>query len=70
MPVSGHQRAKAQVVVDVFIAIDVHEFAAMTFGHEYRIGIVGAVIAGHTEGNTFLRLFMSFRGLRRALLVQ
>src|SRR3984885_2864800 len=51
MTVAGHQCAKAQIEVDVFIAIDVVNVAAFAVLHENRIRIVGAVIAGHAKRN-------------------
>jgi len=70
MPVPGHQRAEAKVVIDVLVAVDVLNFAAVPLRHENRIGIIRAVIAGDAERNSFLRLLVRFRGFRCALFVQ
>ncbi len=48
-----HQRAETQVVVDVFVAVDVVNPAALSILHENRIGLVVAVIAGDPEWNPF-----------------
>jgi len=34
MPVPGHQRAETQVVVKIFVAVDVFDLAAVPFRHE------------------------------------
>jgi len=55
--VSGHQRAEGEVVVDVFVAIEVAELAAAGFLDENRPGIVSAVVAGDAQGMR-LRFFL------------
>ena len=70
MPVAGHQRAEAQVVIDVFVAVDILNLAAVPFRHKNRIWIIRAVIAGYAQRNSFLRFLVRFRRFRRALLVQ
>src|SRR5580700_6739216 len=45
MTVSGHERAEGEVVVDVFVAINVAELAAAGFLHEDRPRIVVAIVA-------------------------
>ena len=68
MAVSGHERAESQVVVDVFVAIEIAELAAAGFFHEDRPGIVMAIIAGHAERNAFEIFLVGFGGFRRAAL--
>ena len=53
MTVSGHERAESQVMVDVFIAIEIAKFTAAGLLHEDGPRIVSAVVAGHTERNAF-----------------
>ena len=48
---------KHEVVVDVFVTIEVAELAARGFGNKDRIGVVGAVIAGDASGRRF-RFFL------------
>ena len=66
MAMSGHQRAEAQVVIDVFVAVEVAKFAALAFFHKDRIGIVSAVVAGDAQRNALEVLLVRFGGLRRA----
>ena len=53
MAMSGHERAETQVVVDVFVAVEVAELAALSLFHKNRIGIVSAIVAGHSQRNAF-----------------
>jgi hypothetical protein len=66
MAVSGHERAEGQVVIDVFVAIEVAELAAAGLFHEDRPGIVSAIVAGYAERNAFEILLVGFGGLGRA----
>ncbi len=66
---AGHQGAEAQVVVDIFIAVEVANLAALPFLYENRIRIIGSIVAGHAERNTLQRPQVCFRGFGRALLV-
>ncbi len=68
MAVSGHERAEGQVVVDVFVAVEVAELAAAGFFHEDGPGIVVAIVAGHAERDAFEILFVRFGGFRGAAL--
>ncbi len=66
MAVSSHKSAEGQVVVDIFVAIEVAELAAAGLFHEDRPGIIGAIVAGDAERNTFEILLVGFGGLGRA----
>src|SRR5258707_7712320 len=44
MAMPSHQRAEAQVVVDVFVAVEVVNAAAFAILHKKRIGLVVAVV--------------------------
>jgi hypothetical protein len=66
MAMSRHKRAEGQVVVDVFVAIEVAELAPAGLLHENRPGIVGAIVAGYTERNAFEILFVGLGGFGRA----
>ena len=66
MAVSGHQRAERQVVIDVFVAIEIAELAAAGLFHKDRPGIVGAIVAGDAERNALEIFLVRFGGLRRA----
>ena len=68
MAMPGHERAETEVVIDVFVAIEVAELAALSFFHKNRVGIVSAVVAGDAQRNTFEVLLVSGGGLRRATL--
>ena len=68
MRVPGHQSAKAQIVVNVFVAIEIAEFAARRFGNKDRVRIIGAVIAGDAQWQAFQVFLVSLGGLRRAAL--
>ena len=68
MAMSGHERAEAQVVIDVFVAVEVAEFAALSFFHKNRIGIVSAIVAGYAQRNAFEVFLVSNGGFRRAAL--
>ena len=64
----GHQRAETQIVVEVFVAIEIAEMRALAFRHKNRIRIVGAIVAGHAQRNALQILLMRFGGLRRTAL--
>src|SRR5580692_4221874 len=66
---SGHQCAKAQVVVNIFVAVEVVDAAPLAVFHEDRIWLVMAIVAGDSEGDALQGPFVSFRGLGRSLLV-
>ena len=65
---SSHERAETEVVVDVFVAVKVAKLAALPLFHKDWIGIVGPVVAGHTQRNAFEVLLVSGGGFRRATL--
>jgi hypothetical protein len=67
--VPRHQRPKAQVVVNVLVAVDIRNLAAVSFGNKNWIRIIRPVIARNAQGYPFLRLAVGFSGFRRALLV-
>ncbi len=69
MAVAGHQRAKAKVVVDIFVAVNVADFAALPFFDEDGIRVVRAIVACYAQGNALQRPRVGFRGFRRPLLV-
>ena len=60
------QRAKGQVVVNVFIAIEITKLAAAGLLYKNRPGIVGAVVAGDTQGNTLEIFLVGFGGFGRS----
>src|ERR1700691_2321574 len=68
MAVSSHERAEGQVVVDVFVAIEVAELAAAGLFYKDGPGIVIAIVAGYAERNAFEVFLMRFGGLGRAAL--
>ena len=68
MAMPGHERAEAQVVIDVVVAVEIAKLAALAFFHKDRIGIVGAVVAGHAQRNALQIFFVRFGGFRRATL--
>ena len=70
MTVPGHERAKTQVVIDVFVSIDVHDLAATTLRDKDRIRVIGPVIARYPERYALLGLLVRLRRFGRALLVQ
>ncbi len=68
MTVSSHKRAEGEVVVDIFVAIEVAELAAAGFFHEDGPRIVVAIVAGHTERNAFEILLVRLGGFGSAAL--
>src|SRR5947207_8505169 len=68
MAMTRHERAEAQIVVDVIVAIEIAEVRALTFLDENGIGIVSAIVAGNAQGKTLQVAFMGFGGFRRAAL--
>ncbi len=68
MAMPGHERAEAQVVIDVSVAIEIAKMRALAFLHEDRIGIVGAIVAGDTQGKSLQVALMGLGGFRRAAL--
>ena len=66
MAVAGHERAEAEVVIDVFVAVQIAELTAPSLLHEDGIGIVGAIVTGYAQRNTFEILLVGFGGLGSA----
>ena len=66
MAVPGHERAEGQVVIDVFIAIEIAELAAAGLLYEDWPGIVSAIVAGDAEWNAFEIFLVRFGGLGRS----
>src|SRR5229473_5020184 len=66
MAVASHERAEAEVVIDVLVTVQIAELTASPFLHEDGIGIVGAIVTGHAERNAFEILFVGFGGLGSA----
>ena len=64
---SGHKRAESEVVVDVFVAVEIAELAAAGFFHEDGPGIVMAIVAGYAERNAFEVFLVRFGGFGRAM---
>jgi len=48
-----HQGSETQVVINVFVAVDVVNPAALPVVHKNRIRLVVAIIAGYTERDSF-----------------
>ena len=57
---------KAEIVIDVLVAIEIAELRALAFFYEDRIGIVGAIIAGDAERKPLQVVLWRFGGFRRA----
>ncbi len=66
MAMSGHQRAESQVVIDIFIAIEIAKFAAAGFFHKDRPRVIGAIVARYAERNTLEIFLVGFGGLGRS----
>jgi hypothetical protein len=62
-----HQSAETKVVIDVFVPIDVAEFASAALLHKDRVGIVSAVVAGNAQRQAPQIFLVRLRRLRRAL---
>ena len=65
---SGHQRAKTEVVVEVVVAIEIAEMRTLAFLHKDWVRIVSAVVAGDAERNPFQILLVRLRRFGRAAL--
>src|SRR5438477_263948 len=68
--VPGHQRTETKIVVNVFIAIDVVNTAALSILHEERIGFIVAIVAGNAKRNALEGALVGSSGFRRALFVR
>lgn len=64
-----HHRSEAVVVVDQLVAIDVDQFAAVTFREVERVGVAGLEGRRHAERHRFLGPLEQSSGLGRQLLV-
>ncbi len=64
-----HQRAKAKVVIHIFIAINVVNPPRFSILHKNRIRLVVSVIARHAERNPLERPLVRRRRLRRPVLI-
>src|SRR5579872_4169004 len=64
MAVSGHQRTESQVVIDVFVAIEIAKLAAARLFHKDRPRIVRTIVAGYAKGNAFEIFLVRLCGLR------
>src|SRR5206468_2491200 len=56
MTMPRHQRAKAEIVVEIVVAIQIAKVRASAFLHKNWIGIIGAVITGNAQRNA-LQIF-------------
>src|SRR5581483_9318267 len=63
MAMSGHESAKAEVVIDVVVAIQIAEVRALSLFHENRMRLVSTIVAGNAERNAFQVLLVCFGGL-------
>src|SRR5256885_17174335 len=66
MAVPGHESPEAQVVIDIFVSVDVVNPAALALLHENRMRFVGSVIAGNAEWYALQRAPVRFSGFPRA----
>src|SRR6266851_2523768 len=69
MAMPGHQCAKAEVMVNVFVAVEVVNAAAFAILHKKRIGFVMAVVTGDAERDAVQRPLVRCRRFRRAFFV-
>src|SRR5712692_5609893 len=69
MAMPRHQRSEAQVVIDVFVAVNVVNAAAFALLHKNRVGLVMAIVARNSERDSFQRPLVRCRRFRRALFV-
>ena len=69
MAVAGHQRAETEVVINIFVAVEIVNAASFSIFHENRIRLVMAIIAGNAQGNPLEGAFVRGGGFRRALFV-
>jgi tRNA G37 N-methylase Trm5 len=69
MAMAGHQRAVAEVVVDVFVTVQIVYAGAVAVAHEQRIRRIVTIVAGYSERDTVNGPPMRFAGLGRALFV-
>ncbi len=68
MAVSRHERAEAEVVINVVVAVEIAEVRSLALFDEDGIGIVGAIVAGHTQRDAFQVALVGLGGLGRAAL--
>ena len=68
MAMPGHESPEAQVVIDVFVSIEIAKPAALCVLHKDRIGIVSAIVARDPEWYTFEIALVRLSRLRRAAL--
>ena len=66
MAMPRHQRAEAEVVIEIVVAVEVAEMRALAFFDENRIRVISAVIAGHAERNAFQVFLVRLGRLGRA----
>ena len=69
MAVPCHKRAETEIEIQVFISIDVVDVATLSIAHEYRIRIVGSIVAGYSERQTLNRLLVRLARAWRPLFV-
>ncbi len=68
MAMPRHESAKAQVVIDIFVPVEVAEPAALCVLHKDRIRVVSAVIACYSERDPFEIAFVRLSRFWRAAL--
>ena len=61
---SRHERAEAEIVIQIFVAIEIAEMAALRILDKDRIRIISPVIAGNTQRQTLQVFLMRLGGLR------
>ncbi|MGA8011839.1 MAG: hypothetical protein WB949_05390 [Candidatus Acidiferrales bacterium] len=69
MTVARHQNAETEIVVDVFVTVDVADLASVPFLDEDGIGLVSPVVTRDTERKTFPGAPVRLGGFRRTLFV-
>ena len=66
----GHQCAKAEVVIHVFVSVDIVNPARLSILYENRIRLIVPVIAGHAERDSLQRSLVRRGGLWCPLFVR
>jgi len=69
MAVAGHERAVAEIMIDIFVAIQIVDARAVAVAHKQRVGRIVAVVAGYAERDTIDGPLMGLAGFGRALFV-
>jgi hypothetical protein len=65
----GHERAEAQIVINVFVSVNVVNPASLSVLHKQWVGFIVPIITGNTKRDALQGAPIRIRGLGSSLLI-